>query len=170
VTTRPEKEYHLEPKSLALERNTCVQGADTLIWNIVRLYVRSLNEIDATLNINQTAMIGGRLIFSLLALPAYAWADRYTLHHRIDPSSAWSARGIITLDEGGTGPSYQDLTGNDRPWAVLSNYKADSSHLYQLALTIEGVSSVGSNSPITFTKAVSRSDLFLGLFLARCGF
>lgn len=92
----------------------------------------------------------------LLAMPALALADRYTLHHRINLSSSWSKRGVITLNQEGSGPIYQDLTGKDRPWDALTDYQADSPHLYQLALTPEGSDTVGHDSPITFARVVSR--------------
>ncbi|UZJ57037.1 hypothetical protein CBS101457_006357 [Exobasidium rhododendri] len=97
-------------------------------------------------------MIGSRFFLCLLAIAALARAERYTLHHRIAPSSSWKARGIITLETESPSPSYQDLTGTDRPWAALNDFQADSPHLYQLALTPEGTHAVGNDSPMTFAR------------------
>jgi len=100
-------------------------------------------------------MNGNILFFGMLMLPVLALADRYTLHHRINPSSSWSARGVITLNEDGASPSYQDLTGKARPWDVLTEFQPDSPHLYQLALTPEGTKTVSHDSPMTFARVVS---------------
>lgn len=100
-------------------------------------------------------MTGPRLLLGLLALlPLHTAAGRHTLHHRLGTSSAWSPRGIITIDEAGTS-TYQDVTGKDRPWDALGGLEDVSSDLYQLALTPEGTASVGLDSPMTFARAVS---------------
>lgn len=96
------------------------------------------------------------VLSSLLALsPTLIQASRYTLHHRLSSSSSWSPRGIVTLDEIGGNPTYEDTTGKLQPWDALSDYLENSSDLYQLALTAEGETSVGLESPMTFARAVS---------------
>lgn len=90
-----------------------------------------------------------------MILPATIEASRYTLHHRLSSSSVWSPRGIITLDEIGGNPTYEDTTGKLQPWDALAGFQEDSSDLYQLALTAEGVQSIGLESPVTFARAVS---------------
>lgn len=110
-------------------------------------------------------MTRSSLALSLLAiLPAMIEASRYTLHHRLGPSSAWSPRGIVTLDEIGGNPTYEDTTGKLQPWDALSDFQEDSSDLYQLALTVEGTSSVGLESPMTFARAVSLSYFYRSRF------
>lgn len=99
---------------------------------------------------------GFRLIAGLLVLPTLTWASRYTLHHRISPSSSWSTRGVITLSEvSGGSPSYEDLTGKVRPWDALAGTQSDPMHLYQLALTPESAKTVDAGAPMTFARVVS---------------
>lgn len=96
------------------------------------------------------------LVLALLTLaPLLTSATRHTLHHRLGTSSIWSPRGIITINEIGASPTYEDLTGKSRPWDTLPGFDEGSSDLYQLALTSEESNSVGIDSPMTFARAVS---------------
>lgn len=115
------------------------------------------SSIMVTLSASLATMHALQIVLGLLLVPSLACAKRYTLHHRISPSTSWSERGVITLEDASVGgsASYEDLTGKSRPWDALAGSQADSTQLYQLALTPESTKSIGPDTPMTFARLVS---------------